>query len=66
MTANEVALHQEEAGSTALAIVSGIELLERGQNPRCAGGDLNYMYPWDIEAWTLTPTVFMVAKASAS
>ncbi len=35
MTSNEVNLHTNEAGTTALAIVSEIEFIERGENTKC-------------------------------
>ena len=58
MTSNEVDLHKNENGKTALAIVSGISFLERGSNARCEGGKLEYLFPWDIGEWKLKPTVF--------
>ena len=39
MTSNEVLLHQKEQGSTALALVSQINLVKGGK-PDCNGGKL--------------------------
>ena len=62
MTSNEVNLHKNEAGTTALAIVSEIKFKERGANAECTGGTLEYMYPWDIEEWNLEPKAYLVIK----
>ncbi len=62
MTSNEVALHRNEAGTTALAIVSGIQFKVRGTNAVCDGGTLEYVYPWDIEEWSLEPKAFLVIR----
>lgn len=62
MTSNEVELHKRDAGSTALAIVSDIEFIERGENAKCQGGTIEYFYPWDIAEWTLEPKAFLVVR----
>jgi hypothetical protein len=62
MTSNEVELHKNEAGTTALAIVSEIEFDQRGDSAKCTGGSLEYIYPWDIEEWSLEPKAYLVIK----
>ncbi len=62
MTSNEVELHTNEAGTTALAIVSEIEFVERGEKANCRGGVIEYCYPWDIEQWKLEPKAFLVVR----
>jgi hypothetical protein len=62
MTANEVALHQREAGETGLLVVRGITLLNRGENPVCSGGQVDAFLPWDISTWELIPRAFSVAR----
>ena len=62
MTKNEVELHNKYSGKTALAIVSGIKMKNRGDHPRCEDGILEYIYPWDISNWKLTPTSFSVQR----
>lgn len=62
MTSNEVELHTAEAGTTALAIVSGITLLRRGSSSKCSGGNLEFHLPWDIGEWSLTPKAFAVTR----
>jgi hypothetical protein len=62
MTSNEVNLHTIEAGTTALAIVRGIKFVERGDSAKCDGGEIEYLYPWDIEKWTISPTAFLVSR----
>ena len=62
MTSNEVDLHTNEMGSTALAIVSGITLSRRGSKPSCSAGKLEYHYPWDISEWTVTPKAYSVVR----
>ena len=64
MTANEVSLHSKESGATALAIVTDVIFDRRGDNPRCSGGDLEYIYPWDIDQWTLEPKAYLVKRPS--
>lgn len=65
MTKNEVALHEKEAGSTALAIVSNIKFIERGDNATCKGGVIEYFYPWDISRWTLQPQAYLVVRGTS-
>ena len=62
MTSNEVELHTNEAGTTALAIVSEIEFIERGGKAKCKSGNIEYFYPWDIEQWSLEPKAFLVLR----
>jgi hypothetical protein len=62
MTANEVALHTDEKGNTALGIVSNISFDSRGANPKCSGGDIEFMLPWDISEWDLVPTSYSVVR----
>ncbi|MBF2759267.1 MAG: DUF3578 domain-containing protein [Ectothiorhodospiraceae bacterium AqS1] len=64
MTANEVDLHSKESGTTALAIVTGITLDRRGENPRCFGGDLEYIHPWKIDEWISVPKAYLVKRPS--
>ena len=61
MTANEVDLHKQNKGKTALAIVSAITLV-KGSEATAHGGNLDMKIGWDIEEWKLTPTAFRVEK----
>jgi len=61
MTANEVALHRLEKGSTTLAIVSEIKLV-KSTPPTASGGKLEMMIGWDIDEWLATPTAFRVER----
>ena len=62
MTHNEVNLHIQEKGKTALAIVSGIKLTNRGENPTCEGGILEFINGWDIEKWIQKPITYQVFR----
>jgi hypothetical protein len=62
MTHNEVNLHIQEKGKTALAIVSGIKLTNRGENPTCEGGTLEFINGWDIEKWIQKPITYQVFR----
>lgn len=62
MTKGEVDLHQNEAGFTALALVSAIQFSERGEDPQCTGGELEFIFPWDITEWALSPKAFEVKR----
>jgi len=62
MTANEVALHTQEAGRTVLAIVHSINLIQRGENARAEDGKLEYLDGWNIGDWTTEPTAFVVKR----
>lgn len=62
MTSNEVDVHANEAGTTALAIVSGIALSQREGQPSCSGGELEVFLPWDISEWSVTPKAYLVAR----
>jgi len=61
MTRNEVRLHKDEAGSTALAIVSDIALSsdDAGQ---ATGGRLEFLNSWSIEEWELEPLMYQVKR----
>ncbi len=61
MTTNEISLHQEEQGSTALALVSQINLV-KGDKPICNGGKLEVLIDWKIDEWTLEPTSYRVTR----
>ena len=63
MTHNEIILHQNEQGMTALAIVSSIEFLERGENAKCAGGIIEYLPGWDINKWDIKPKSYQVYRS---
>ena len=62
MTANEVRLHLDGSERTALAIVSGISFVSRGDMPVCAGGKLEYRDPSAIDGWKIEPTAYMVRR----
>jgi hypothetical protein len=62
MTQNEVSLHRKEKGNTALAIVSGIVLTKRGSEAAADGGELEFIFPWDIDAWSLSPIAYKVFR----
>jgi hypothetical protein len=64
MTAREVSLHSSGAEKTALAIVSSITLVQRGERPQCSGGTLEFIYPWDIGRWECVPTAYIVRRRS--
>lgn len=64
MTRNEVRLHREENGSTALGIVSGIVLQESNGSITGTGGSLELIVPWDISDWTCEPVTYLVKKRS--
>jgi hypothetical protein len=61
MTSNEISLHQEEQGFTALALVSQINLV-KGAKPICNGGKLEVLLGWQIDEWTLEPTSYRVTR----
>ena len=63
MTANEVRLHQEENGSTALAVVSGIELVKE-PTAMAKGGSLEFIDSWQIDDWELQPMTYQVKRKS--
>ena len=62
MTTNEVALHNDEKGMTALSLVSSIKLKDRGDNPSCEDGNLEFYDKWDISKWSLKPITFSVKR----
>jgi len=62
MTANEVRLHLDQSERTALAIVRGIVLVERGKSPKCSGGILEYHEPSGIIGWEIEPTAYLVRR----
>ena len=61
MTSNEVELHREKKGQTALAIVSSIEL-KRGTEPKAFGGELEIEIGWDIDTWALNPSQYRLQR----
>ncbi len=62
MTKNEVNLHRREKGGTALAIVTNIVLSDRSVSARADGGVLEFLFPWDIEAWSVLPIAYKVSR----
>lgn len=62
MTSNEVALHRNEKGSTALVIVSSIRLVELAGAYSCSGGSVEWLPGWDIDKWSREPTAFRVTR----
>lgn len=62
MTANEVALHRNEKGSTALVIVSSIRLSEQNGAYACSGGNVEWLLGWDIDEWFHEATAFRVTR----
>ncbi|MBZ9798808.1 MrcB family domain-containing protein [Mesorhizobium sp. ES1-4] len=62
MTANEVALHRNEKGNTALIIVSSIRLSEQNGAYSCSGGNVEWLLGWDIDEWFHEPTAFRVTR----
>ena len=61
MTANEVNLHKEKKGETALAIVSSIKLT-KGETPIASEGQLDMQIGWDIDQWERVPTAFRLER----
>lgn len=61
MTANEVDLHRQKRGQTALAIVSSIKLT-KGEKPIADGGILDMQIGWDIDNWAIKPTHYKLEK----
>lgn len=60
MTRNEVKLHREEQGDTALIVVSGIELEDRDKEPKAMGGELKVFLPWDITPCGVDPIAYEI------
>jgi hypothetical protein len=65
MTRNEVELHRREAGTTALMIVSRIQLDRQVDPPRASGGELVAEIGWDIETWEIAPMAFRLSRRAA-
>lgn len=65
LTCNEVEHASENAAKMALVIVSGITL-ERAAQPTASGGAMRVIWPWGIEAGTLSPVQYeyMVPKTA--
>jgi hypothetical protein len=63
MTSNEVALHREERGSTALIIVSKIRLTNLGDgNYSADGGELELLEAWNVDDWIIEPTAYRLTR----
>jgi hypothetical protein len=62
MTKNEVELHRQEKGSTALILVSQITLDRKDQEPQAFGGVLEVLWGWDIDEWLTEPLAFQVTR----
>ena len=62
MTRNEVDLHRDETGTTAMGIVSSI-VLDESEGSICGtGGVLELMVPWDISDWHCEPATYVVKR----
>lgn len=66
MTANEVTLHRNEKGNTALIIVSSIRLSEQNGEYSGSGGNVEWLLGWDIDEWVHEPTAFRVTRRVAA
>nr|WP_281409030.1 DUF3578 domain-containing protein [Mesorhizobium sp. WSM4303] len=62
MTANEVELHRQEKGNTALLIVSSVRLSERHGAYLASGGKVEWLLGWDIDEWLQEPTAYRVTR----
>lgn len=62
MTANEVKLHRDNKGHTALAIVSAIKL-QKGSTPEASDENIEISIGWDIDKWMAIPTAFRLEKS---
>lgn len=62
MTANEVALHTAETGTTALIVVSKIRLSGSKTAPTADGGEIAVELGWDIDAWERRPLAFRLHR----
>lgn len=59
LTANEVAHARDQFPDVALAIVSGIRVeIDGNAEPIASGGDLDFVYPWEIDAGALEASIF--------
>lgn len=63
MTKNEVNLHRNEKGSTALVIVSQVRLSRDGSKISTSGGSLEALIGWDIDKWISEPIAFHVSRS---
>jgi hypothetical protein len=62
MTGNEVKLHRDNKGHTALAVVSAIKL-QKGSTPEASDGNIEISIAWDVDKWTAIPTAFRLEKS---
>ena len=62
MTSNEVKLHRDEVGQTALIIVSKILLSGSGNDYQTNGGEVEAMVEWDIAGWLLEATTYRLTR----
>ncbi|WP_334188933.1 MrcB family domain-containing protein [Noviherbaspirillum sp.] len=62
LTANELALHQENKGRTVLAIVYDIDINRDGGDPTATGGRLSIDIPWDPDQWEFKATAYSASR----
>jgi hypothetical protein len=62
MTHNEVELHRDGVGTTALLIVSKIRLVKTVDEYKASGGELEALIGWNISDWELQATTFRVSR----
>lgn len=62
LTANELSLHQNQKGRTALVIVYDIEISRDEGEPYAIGGRLSIDAPWDPDHWDFKPTAFSASR----
>jgi hypothetical protein len=65
LTAAELKLHRDRKGTTALAIVHGIQLA-RKPAISASGGHLSLEAPWDPDSWAFDPTAFRAKRNPTS
>jgi RNase P subunit RPR2 len=62
MTRNEVELHKNEKGVTALVIVSRIRLDKENKDKEAFGGEVQCLIGWDINEWLIEPIMFQITR----
>jgi hypothetical protein len=62
MTRNEVDLHRQEQGRTALITVAGISLDRSIDPPLAAGGTIEVHWHWRIDDWIAEPLSYQVTR----
>lgn len=63
LTANELRLHKEQQGQTALVLVCDIQLTRSAEGVTAAGGKVELLAPWSLDGWLFEASAYRAKRS---